>query len=147
MSIPSYDSVRGIPLLSNDEIMDRIDALLEPTTHPHVWLMFLDERSRQLPALMPYEVPVRAKLEHCAFFAELVREVGESVGARRAFLTFERPGSWVVTARDRRWLHTLREASLLSGFAFRGPFLAHDSGVCLVPPDDYADAVVDSEPA
>jgi len=137
MPIPSYDSVRDIPLLTDDDLIARIDSLVGPPSHPHIWLMFLDGGSCQLPALLPYQVPSRPNARHPVDFARLIHEVGDGVEADTVFLTYERPGSWRVSDRDRTWLRALREASVLSGLAFRGPFLAHDSGVSMVPPDDY----------
>lgn len=137
MTIPNYDLSRTTNLTTDEHIVERLNSLLDGAIVRQVWLMFLDENDVQLPVIMPCYLPSKPDPDASRHFAKTLREFCDEVDAATAVITFERPGSRTVTARDRAWLRTLRAGCVAAQHPFRGPYLCHDGGVVSVPPDDY----------
>ena len=137
---PHYDELGDIALLTDSQITERVGALLEKALRRQVWIMFLDDASRQLPVLMPSYVPRRPNPADACRLADFFRELGDELEAATIVVTFERPGQGTLNDRDRAWLAMLREGCLLAGMSFRGPLLCHSDGVRWVPLDEYLSA-------
>lgn len=136
-SIPNFYDVRDTALTSDDDVRGRVELLIEKATTRQVWLMFLDEQSRQLPMLMPTYVPVRPGEGDGPRLGEFFASLVDEIEATTVIVVFERRGREAITPGDARWLRTLRDACLHAEVSFRGPLLCHDKGVRWVPLDEY----------
>lgn len=137
MTPPAFDEARDSPLSSDDDILDRLDMLIDTALCRQVWFMFLDGDDRQLPVIMPMFVPERPHRSDARRFGNLIRRSGAEMDAATAVITYERRDDAALSPADRLWLSTLRAACLESGLGFRGPYLCHRDGIDVVPPDDY----------
>lgn len=136
MTLPHYDSVRDIPLTNDHDVLERLQFMLESAIRRQVWLMFLDEDDRQLPIIMPTDVPRLPEPDDDVRVGAFLRDVGDDLRAQSVILVFERRGGPELSASDLEWLRVLRRACVESGMPFRGPYLCHRQGVSAVPADD-----------
>jgi hypothetical protein len=111
--------------------------MLEQALRRQVWIMLLDDTARPLPIVMPSDVPEEPDPEDIHGLAEFLNCVALDFGNATIVLTLERPGPAELMDRDRRWLRLLREACVMAGFPFRGPFLLLGDELRQLPPDDY----------
>ena len=139
-TVPKFHDVHDIPLITDADVLDRVAALIQHAIRRQVWLMFLDEDSRQLPVLMPSYVPRTPRPGDGARLGEFFRLMAGDCDASTVVLTLERRGRADLSEADRKWLRMLREACLLAEIQFRGPLLCHNDGVRWVPLDEYLDA-------
>jgi hypothetical protein len=110
--------------------------MLESAIRRQVWLMFLDDDDRQLPIIMPTDVPRLPEPDDDVRVGAFLRDVGDDLRAQSVILVFERRGGPELSASDLEWLRVLRRACVESGMPFRGPYLCHRQGVSTVPVDD-----------
>ena len=137
MTIP-FDSVRDIPLDTDADVVQRLEAVLEGAMRRQVWLMFLDENGHQLPVLYPSYLTQKPRKRDAAALGHFIRVLCDELEAEAVIVTYERRGRTDLTEPDRVWLRCLRDACHAADVPFRGPFLLHSGGVVAVPPDDYA---------
>ena len=135
--IPQFNDVSLVPLISDEDVVDRVAGLIDSALSRQVWLMFLDEEHRQSPVLMPSYLPERPGAADADSLAHFLEVVMAEIEAATVVLTYERPGSSDLDAGDIAWLRTLRASCLSAEISFRGPLLCHDDGVRWVPADDY----------
>jgi len=138
MTIPRYDDVRDTPLASDELLLERAALLLGHAVRRQVWLMFLDERQRQLPLLMPSYVPRRPGPGHRENYARVLGVLVEDADADSMAVAYERRGSAELTAADIAWLILIRDACAKAAIPLRGPLLVHDDGVRWGGPEDLA---------
>ncbi len=134
--LPHYDDIRHRPILTDDDAVRLLGPLLGTAIRRQVWVMFLDERARPLPLLMPMTLAVRPgtiALSLGLFLAE----IGRAEGAGGVVVAFERRGGAAIREADRAWLRAIRFACVASGLPFRGPVLCHSSGLSSVPSERY----------
>ncbi len=136
MATPHFRDVRDVALIRDDDLLSRVESLLERAMRRQVWLMFLDEHGYQLPVLLPSPVPRRPGPGDGVRLAKFFRTTLDDVPASSLIITYERPGRAALTNGDLRWIQLLREACLLAEIPFRGPLLCHDEGVRWVPADE-----------
>lgn len=138
MTVPSFDSIGHIPLVTDVDVVDRLGGMLDCAIRRQVWLMFLDEEDRQLPMIMPSYVPARPRKGDQVRLGAFIRGLVDEMEADAVVVTYERRAGPMLAEADRVWLRCLRDACLASGVRFRGPYLCHLGGVMQVAPDDYA---------
>jgi hypothetical protein len=137
MSIPTFDSVRDIPLTTDEEVAERLGLILATAIRRQIWLMFLDDDGQQLPAIIPTYVPARPRPREERGMARFVKHMADELGAATVLVTFERRAGTDLTDADRVWLRSLRSSCEQAEVAFRGPFLCHREGVRVVAPEEY----------
>lgn len=135
MVIPRFDEVHEAPLTSDEEVLVRVDSLIGRANRRQIWLLFLDAQDRQLPLLMPCEVPTRPGRMTGAF-PGFLRELVESVEADAIVSVLERRRGPELTEGDRIWLRLLRDAPAGIGVRQRGPILSSRAGVRWIAPED-----------
>lgn len=135
---PHYNDLREVPLISDDELVERVGALVHHALRRQLWIMFLDEDHHQLPVIMPSHLPRAPHSGDEAPLAEFLRSVADDAEAHTIVLTYERPGQVFLSDADRRWCRVLSAACELTGLPFRALLLCHDEGVRQLAPDDYA---------
>ncbi|CAN5136125.1 hypothetical protein BH11ACT3_BH11ACT3_08270 [soil metagenome] len=125
-----------VPLVSDDDVLERVTVLVGHGIRRQAWLMFLDDENRQLPLLMPTDLPRKPRRDDAHRFAEFLSDLVEVVDAAAVVLTLERPASEELTEADLAWLRMMRSGCRIAGVRLRGPLLAHRSGVRWIAADD-----------
>jgi hypothetical protein len=125
-----------VPLTTDADVLERVQSLIGHGIRRQFWLMFLDEEHRQLPLLMPTDLPRRPRRDDAHRFGEFLSDLVEVVEASAVVLTYERPSSDELTETDLAWLRLARSGCRLAGVALRGPLLAHRTGVRWIAADD-----------
>ena len=125
-----------IPLITDDDVLQRVQTLIGHGIRRQFWLMFLDDEQRQLPLLMPTDLPRRPRGADAHRFGEFLSDLVEVVEASAVIVTYERPSSHELTESDLEWLRIARSGCRLAGIPMRGPLLAHRGGVRWVAADD-----------
>ncbi len=124
------------PLRSDEDVLQRASLLLDTAIRRQLWLMFLDERGRQLPVLMPSYVPRIPTRQHRDDLHRMLGVIFEDVDADSMVIAYERRGPDVLSAGDRAWLALIRDACREAAIPLRGPLLVHDRGVRWIAPED-----------
>ncbi|QEO10679.1 hypothetical protein [Protaetiibacter larvae] len=136
MTAPHYDDVRDLPLISDEQVLERASLLLGHAIRRQVWLMFLDESERQLPLLIPSYVPRRPSPGHRENYSRVLGVLFEDAEADSLVVAYERRGSDELGDTDREWLALIRDACDEAAIRMRGPILVHDDGLRWVAPED-----------
>ena len=136
--MPSYDDLRDRILATDQDLLERVTELLEHGIRRQLWLMFLDASGRQMPLLMPSNVPPTPGAKDVRKLGDFIRELMDQVDAATIVVTLERSGSEEVTAADRSWFRLVRDACALAGAPLRGPLLCHRRGVRWVGNEEHA---------
>lgn len=136
MTIPHHDDVRDESLTSDDQVLARAELLIERAERRQLWLMFLDAAERQLPLLMPMDVPRRPDPDFPEPFSRMLRDICEELDAESAVIAFERCGSATLADADRQWLTLVHTACRDAEIHLRGPLLVHDGGVRWIAVED-----------
>lgn len=124
------------PLRSDEDVLQGASLLLDTAIRRQLWLMFLDERGRQLPVLMPSYVPRIPTRQHRDDLHRMLGVIFEDVDADSMVIAYERRGPDVLSAGDRAWLALIRDACREAAIPLRGPLLVHDRGVRWIAPED-----------
>jgi hypothetical protein len=138
MKIPSYEDTHEQPLTTDEQVLERVTLLVRNALRRQLWLMFLDADDRQLPVLMPTDVPVRPRSSDASDLARFIHGVNDDLGASSIVVALERRGSDEISDDDRAWLRLVREAAEMAELRLRGPVLVHTRGVRWVAVEDYA---------
>jgi hypothetical protein len=138
MKTPRYSDVGEEPLATDEKLVERAEMLLEHALRRQIWLMFLDDESRQLPVIMPTYVPARPGPRESEGFGRFLRELVDDFGAASVAITFERRGGDSYDEADRAWFRLIHDACVSSDVPLRGPMLCHNTGVRWVAAEDYA---------
>jgi hypothetical protein len=137
MTPQSYEDVREIPLTTDEQVLTRVQDLIQHSLRRQIWLMFLDEEHRQLPFLMPSYVPRHPEPGAEGPFGEFLGSLFDEVDASSMVIIFERIGSDTLSEGDREWFRLIHAACLTEEIPLRGPILAHDGGVRWIATEDY----------
>ena len=138
MTTPDFRDVRDTVLDTDDALLERARALLQQGVRRQIWLMFLDDEGRQLPLLMPIDVPRRPGAREAPALARLLAELVDDFEASHVVVTLERRGRDLVSTSDAEWFRLARDACAGAGVNMRGPMLCHTGGVRWVAAEDYA---------
>jgi hypothetical protein len=138
MKIPSYEETYEHPLTTDEHVLERVQLLVRTAMRRQLWFMFLDAEQRQLPLLMPTDVPANPNGSDPGHLARFVHDTTDTVGAESIVVALERRGSDQITDDDRAWFRLVREACAQLELPMRGPVLVHTRGVRWVAAEDYA---------
>lgn len=127
--VPRFADVRYESLTTQEDVLQRVSALLGRANTRQVWLMFLDDQGRQLPLIMPSYAPPTPRSDAHDQLARFFRAITDEAEAATLIVTYERRGKAQVTDADRLWLDTLTAACRRAEVDFIGPFLCHSAGV------------------
>lgn len=137
MPTPRFDDVADISLTTDELLLDRIRELVGGAYRRQLWFMLLDDDDRQLPVLIPLDVPERPEPEHRVGFLPLLTGLVEELAVGSVAVILERPGPDTLSAGDRAWFAVLADASRGAGLRMRGPVLAHDHGFRWIAAEDF----------
>ncbi|WP_166983119.1 hypothetical protein [Paramicrobacterium fandaimingii] len=137
MTISAEEAARR-PLVSDEQIEDRVADLIGRAIKRKWWILFLDENGVQLPMIVPVDgaplVPDEAATEHSI---EGLRVIMDEIGAAEVILVWERPTGSTVTLPDRVWASSMARAARDRGIRVRAQLISHRTGVRWFAPDDY----------
>jgi hypothetical protein len=136
MPISPFDDVADISLATDEALLERVRDLVEGAYRQQLWFMFLDEDDRQLPLLVPLDVPDRPGPEHVDPLGPFVAALVDEVRPRVVVVVLERPGPDELTLGDREWFAVVGHACRAAGVVRRGPVLAHDDGFRWIAAED-----------
>jgi len=97
-----------------------------------LWVLLFDGQGRQLPLLVPVDIPPRPDPDDVEGFAGFLDSVVGLASAVETAIVYERPGGAALTAADRAWIGFLAEVRWRCP-AWRRPLvLVHARGARLV---------------
>jgi len=137
MKIPNYDDTLEHPLITDDDVLTRVTLLVRNALRRQLWLMFLDGDDRQLPVLMPTDVPANPGTADASNLARFIRGVNDDLDATSIVVSLERRGSDEISNDDRAWFRLVRDACAMAELRLRGPVLVHTRGSRWVAVEDY----------
>jgi hypothetical protein len=138
MQTPRYEDTQEHPLTTDENVLERVKLLVHTAMRRQLWLMFADGDDRQLPLLMPTDVPRNPEDADPANLARFIREATDDLNADSIIVTLERRGSDEITEDDRAWFRLVHDACAMAELKLRGPLLCHTRGVRWVALEDYA---------
>lgn len=110
-------------------------------------MLFLHADDTLAEAIMPcddYPVDPGALVEtdagpmpHADALARTLTHLMPEFGFARAIFVWERPGDAAVGDEERRWARAIAAACRQRGLVIAAQFIAHDTGVRPLAPDDY----------
>jgi hypothetical protein len=136
MPISPFDDVADVSLATDEALLERVRDLVEGASRQQLWFMFLDDDDRQLPILVPLDVPDRPGEEHSDPLNPFVAALVDEVRPRSIVVVLERPGPDWLTVSDREWFAVVERACRAAGVVRRGPILAHDDGFRWIASED-----------
>jgi hypothetical protein len=138
MQPPPYEETRRRALTTDDEIEQRVRALVGRAQHREIWLLFLEPNNVQSPVVLPFsEPPLMPVIGDMPVWSRIIDEVVEACDARGVILVIERYGPPGFTEADRAWARFIAGSCGESAVPLRAVLLSHRRGVRTVPPDDY----------
>lgn len=138
MRIPNYEETHEQPLTTDEQVLERVGLLVRNALRRQLWLMFLDGDDRQLPVLMPTDVPAHPQTTDASTLARFIHGVNDDLGASSIVVALERRGSDEISEDDRAWFRLVAAAASMAELRLRGPLLVHTRGVRWVAVEDYA---------
>ncbi len=132
-----FDDAHAVPLDTDDDVLERLRTLVQGALRHQVWLMFLDRERKQLPMLMPTDIPPMPGDDDAERIGDFIREVASEADAAHVILVLERVGPSELTEPDREWMRMLAAAGNRSELPVLGPYLCHRRGVRSVDPGEY----------
>lgn len=134
----SADEATEQPITTDEEVLERVDALIGKAVRRQVWLMFLDEDDRQVPLVIPMaDYPPAPYDGHAEMFAARIADVVESAGAAQVIVVWERRLRATTTEADRVWARELAAACADVDVRIRAQLISHRDGTRWFAPDDY----------
>ncbi|MEJ2887603.1 hypothetical protein [Actinomycetospora aeridis] len=123
------------PLLTDDDVHDRVAAIVGPATQDGcVWLMLVDGDRRQTPVVIPIEDSPRFPETHLVgglrdMLAQLGDQLATDAGPGACLFTLERLGPRETAPGDEEWARALHGAASAAGLGTVGVFLSTPDGV------------------
>lgn len=134
----SADQTIDHPISSDEQILERVDALIGRASRRQCWLLFIDERDVQLPILLPLEdYPSAPYGGNAEYLAGRIGELVESTGAAQVIIVWERRASAASTEADRVWARELAAACDVCEVRIRAQLISHRDGTRWFAADDY----------
>jgi hypothetical protein len=136
MPTSRFDDIAHVSLAADETLLDRVRDIVEGAYRRQLWLMFLDEEHRQLPIVIPHDVPSSPNRSHRAGFRPFIAELVDEIRPTSIVAVLERPGPDIVRRGDREWFAVVDDACRAAGVVPRGPILVHDDGFRWIASED-----------
>lgn len=138
MSDISAETAIHVPLVTDELIQHRVQAIVGRACTRQVWMLFLDGRSVQMPLILPMaDFPESPGGGNAAQFAARVREIVDAIDASQVIFVWERYAGDRLTPADCAWAEQLHHACLLEKVSVRAQLLSHKRGVRWIAAEDY----------
>ncbi|MET0932116.1 MAG: hypothetical protein ABWX56_00265 [Mycetocola sp.] len=132
------ETARNVPLVTDELIEHRVKAIVGRACTRQVWMLFLDERSIQMPLILPMaDFPESPGGGHAEQFAGRVREIVDAIDAAQVIFVWERYAGDRLTQADCAWAEQLHRACVTAGVDVRAQLLSHKRGVRWIAAEDY----------
>jgi hypothetical protein len=132
-SSPAADPHR--PVVTDDELLARVESLVPVAVRRQLWTLFLDADQVQLPMVVPLEgIPERPDRLAVERWGDALDEVASEFGVAAVVFVLERPGPVVDSASDGAWRDALTGLSEARRYAVRAVLTCTSDGV-VAPPD------------
>lgn len=139
MTVPSYASTIDEPLISDYDVLRRVEKLIGRANLRQLWLLFLDDQNVQLPLLVPIDaLPVMPDEHAMPGLAESMRMVMTEIGATSLIVVIERYASSSLSAQDVAWAVSIRQAFSDGQLELRALLLSHRAGVRMLTERELA---------
>lgn len=125
------DAVRE-PLLTERDVLRRVDALVGRALRRQLWLLFLDVDAVQLPTLVPIDGLPRLP-DGVEGMAPAVIGMVQMLKAASVVIVYERPGDSELGRDDLEWADALRALCERAAVPLRDVVLSHDGGARVIP--------------
>lgn len=136
------------PLLTDDDLAERVALLIGRACREQLWLLFLDERAVMLPTLLPNdELPSPLDGDVAAAVAAMLRQAIAGTPIESAIFVWERPGGPIATEADRQSAAALAWACADAGVPVRAQLISHDFGVRWLGAEEFTPVVGVAAPA
>jgi hypothetical protein len=136
MPTPRFDDVADVALLTDESVLERVRDLVQGAYRRQLWFMLLDEEQRQLPLLIPHDVPARPSRKHGDAVQALIALLVDEIRPGGMVVVLERPGDDRLRRGDLEWIEVIDEGCRAAGVVRRGPILAHDDGFRWIAAED-----------
>ncbi|TWX40775.1 hypothetical protein ES689_04960 [Frigoribacterium sp. ACAM 257] len=129
-SSPAADPHR--PLVSDHDLLTRVEVLVPVAVRRQLWTLFLDSDDVQLPMVVPLEgIPERPDRSAVERWGDALDAVSAEFGVASVVFVLERPGPRVDTDPDCAWRLALAHLAESRRFAVRAVFTCASDGVVL----------------
>ncbi len=136
MPTSRFEDVAHASLADDEALLKRIRDVVEGAYRRQLWLMFLDDEHRQLPIVIPHDVPSNPNRGHHTGFRPFIAGLVEELRPASVVVVLERPGTDDLRRGDREWFAVVDDACRAAGVVRRGPILAHDDGFRWIAAED-----------
>ena len=135
MPTSRFEDIAHVSLADDEVLLERVRDVVEGAYRRQVWLLFLDVEHRQLPIVIPHDVPSSPNRGHRAGFGPFIAGLVEELRPASIVVVLERPGRDDLRRGDREWFAVIDDACRAAGVVRRGPILAHDDGFRIAAED------------
>ena len=142
-SSPAADPHR--PVVTDDELLARVESLVPVAVRRQLWTLFLDADQVQLPMVVPLEgIPERPDRLAVERWGDALDEVASEFGVSAVVFVLERPGPAVDSASDVAWRDALSGLSAARRYAVRAVLTCTSDGV-VAPADTRSVTATDRD--
>jgi hypothetical protein len=138
MTDTSAETAKNVPLVTDELIEQRVQAIVGRACTRQVWMLFLDGKDFQIPLILPMaDYPESPAGGNAETFADRVRDILEVARAAQVIFVWERYASDRLTPTDSAWAEQLHRACAAKGVSVRAQLLSHKRGVRWIAAEDY----------
>ena len=133
------------PVVSDDELLARVESLVPVAVRRQLWTLFLDADQVQLPMVVPLEgIPERPDRLAVERWGDALDEVAGEFGVAAVVFVLERPGPAADSTSDRAWRAALTGLAEARRYAVRAVLTCTSDGV-VAPHGTRAASATDDE--
>ncbi|KQQ94386.1 hypothetical protein ASF62_09735 [Leifsonia sp. Leaf325] len=134
----SADEATRRPITTDEQVLERVDALIGKAVRRQLWLLFIDAADRQIPLVIPMaDHPAAPYGGRAEMLASRIADVVEKTGAAQIIVVWERRLRATSTEADRAWARELATACADVDVRIRAQLISHRDGTRWFAPDDY----------
>jgi len=129
--LPHAHELPALPVRTDEELLDRVQAIIRSGIRRQLWFLLLDERDCQLPVVMPMDIPVRPRpapgehlVDAATALAAFIDLLVETSHAAKVVIVYERPGAGELRPADLAWVAHLAEVDARAATPLRAVVMA-----------------------
>jgi len=129
--LPHADDLPSLPIRTDDEVLERVRAIVGQGVRRQLWFLLLDERDCQLPVVIPMDIPPRPRpapgegiVDAATAIAEFLDLLLETAQAAKVVIVYERPGPAELRPADLAWLAHIAEVDARASAPLRALVVA-----------------------
>ncbi|KTR19559.1 hypothetical protein [Curtobacterium citreum] len=133
----ALEQLFSTPARTDDDVVALVTGIVGRPVRRQCWVVFLDDRARPVPFLLPVSDLPWQPDEHVEDFAALVADVRDDVSAAEVVLVWERPGDSRLFPVDWEWVDACACAFRERGIRLRGQVVVHTAGVAMIELEEH----------